>query len=337
MRAYVLDHFGLDGLKLQDVSVPALGPGEVLLDVKALSLNYRDLMVIKGVYNPRFKLPAVPLSDGAGIIRAVAEGVTRCKPGDWVMTHFVSGWLDGPYRAEYTGTTLGLPRAGLAAEQVALPADAIVAVPEGYDFQQAATLPIAGSTAWSALVRKGQVQPGQTVLTLGTGGVSIFALQFAKTLGARAIITSSRADKLERARALGADVTINYRTRPDWDKAVLEATDGLGADITVETGGAGTLNQSMLATRAGGVIGMLGALTGLKGADIDVGLILRKELHIAGILTGPRAGLEALRLFLMQRQLRPAIDRVFGFEELPEALRYMESASHFGKIVIDAG
>ena len=333
MRAYRLGEFGLDNLKLESIDSPRVDPGEVVLDVKAVSLNYRDLLVVKGLYNPKLKLPAVPLSDGAGVVSAVGEEVERVRVGDRVTSHFVSGWIDGPFRGEYVGTTLGLPKAGLAAEQVVLPAEAVVPVPEGYDFAQAATLPIAALTAWSALVTKGHLEAGQTVLTLGTGGVAIFTLQLAKAMGATVIITSSSDEKLQRARQLGADHTINYRTRPDWEKAVLEITDRAGVDLTVETAGAGTLDKSLTATRAGGTVALLGALTGLK-AQINVGLVLMKELHVAGILVGSRAAFEEMNRFIEQHALKPVIDRTFPFDQLPDALRHMESGRHFGKVVV---
>ncbi len=336
MRAYVLERFGLENLVLRQLDDPRPGPGEVLVEVKALSLNYRDLLVIGGQYNPRLKLPAVPISDGAGVVRAVGAGVETPRPGDEVVSHFVSGWQDGPFEARYAATTLGLPRAGLAAERVVLPAEAVVPLPRGYDFAQAATLPIAALTAWSALVTEGQLGAGQTVLTLGTGGVSIFALQLAKALQARVIITSSGDDKLARAAELGADAGINYRRQPDWHKRVVELTEGRGVDLTVETGGAGTLNKSLRATRGGGLVAMLGALTGLRH-EIDLAQVLMKRLRIHGILVDSRAAFERMNRFIVECGIEPVIDRVFGFEELPAALRFMQSGGHFGKIVIEVG
>ncbi len=332
MRAYRFAAFGLEHLKLEEVPAPRPGPGEIVLDVKSVSLNYRDLLVIKGLYNPRLRLPAVPLSDGAGVISAVGPGVTRVRVGDRVMSHFVSGWIDGPFKQEYLGTTLGTPAAGLAAEQVVLPAEAVVPVPAGYDFEQAATLPIAALTAWSALQTVGRVQPGQAILTLGTGGVSIFAVQFAKALGARVIITSRGDAKLDRARALGADHTINYARTPDWEQAVLEYTGGVGVDLTVETTGPGTLDRSLKATRAGGIVALLGALTGRQG-PVTTGLILMKRLRIEGIMVDSRAAFEAMNRFLEARRIAPVIDRRYRFEQLPDALRCMEAGEHFGKIV----
>ena len=334
MRIYRLDSFGLENLRLVEAEPPKPGPGDVALDVQAISLNYRDLLVIRGQYNPKLKLPATPISDGAGVVSAVGTGVTRVHVGDRVMTHFVAGWLDGPFHIRYVGTTLGLPGPGLAAERVVLPADAVLPLPDGYDFAQAATLPIAALTAWSALVTEGCVQAGQTVLTLGTGGVSIFALQFAKALDATVILTSSSDEKLARARRLGADHTVNYRTRPDWEQAVLELTGGEGVDLTVETGGAGTLDKSLRATRGGGIIALLGALAGVK-AEITTGMILMKRLRIAGILVDSRAAFEAMCRFIGQHRIKPVIDRTYPFERLPEALADMQAGRHFGKIVVE--
>ena len=333
MRAYRLEAFGLEHLKLLDAAPPRPGPGEVVLDVKALSLNYRDLMVVKGLYNPKLKLPATPLSDGAGVVSAVGAGVTRVRVGDKVMSHFVADWREGPFRQEYTGTTLGTPGPGLAAEQVTVPAEAVLPLPQGYDFAQAATLPIAALTAWSALITVGNVQPSQVIMTLGTGGVSIFALQLAKALGARVIITSRSDEKLDRARKLGADHTINYEKTPAWEQMALEFTGGTGVDLMVETAGPGTLDQSLKATRAGGTIALLGALTGRQG-QITTGLVLMKRLHIVGIMVDSRTAFDALSRFLVEHRIQPVIDQRFPFAQLPEALRYMEAGRHFGKIVV---
>ncbi|RJP34592.1 MAG: NAD(P)-dependent alcohol dehydrogenase [Phycisphaerales bacterium] len=333
MRAYGLEKFGIENLQLVDAPDPAPGPEEVVVDVKALSLNYRDLLVMRGTYNPRLPLPAVPISDGAGVISAAGGHVTRVAVGDRVTGHFVAGWIDGRFRREYIRHSLGTPGPGMAAERVVLPAEAVVPIPPGYDFAQAATLPIAALTAWSALVTEGQIGPGQTVLTLGTGGVSIFVVQIGKALDAKVIITSSSDDKLRRAAELGAAHTINYEATPAWEERVEELTDGLGVDLTVETGGARTLQQSMAATRAGGRIAMLGALTGLEG-ELNVAPVLMKRLRICGIYVDSRAAFEAMNVFLAEQRIMPVIDRVFPFEALPEALRLLESGAHFGKIVV---
>ncbi len=333
MRAYELTAFGLEHLRLVERDAPTPGPGQIALDVRAFSLNYRDLLVIRGLYNPKLPLPAVPVSDAAGVVAAVGEGVTRVQPGDAVMTHFVADWLDGPFRSEYLDTTLGLPGPGVAAERVVLDAEAVLPVPRGYSFEQASTLPIAALTAWSALFTEGHLQAGQTVLTLGTGGVSIFALQLATAAGARVIITSRSDEKLERARQLGALAGVNYQREPRWARRVVELTDGRGADIVVENGGAATLSDSLRAAAAGGWIAMLGALTGLS-SEVNLAPVLMKRLKICGILVDSRAAFERLVAFIEQHRIEPVIDRVFAFEQLPEALEFMQQGRHFGKIVV---
>lgn len=332
MRRFVLSAFGLANLKLEESAAPTPGPGEVRVDLRAMSLNFRDLMVIEGVYNAKLRLPVTPISDGAGVVSAVGAGVTDWKLGDQVMGVFSPDWRDGPYRMEQLKTTLGTPGPGWASEQVVLPGHALLRIPQGYDFMQAATLPIAAVTAWSAL-QAGGAAAGSTVLTLGTGGVAIFTLQIAKALGCKVFITSSSDEKLARARELGADVRINYRSTPKWEDAVVEQTGGLGVDVTVETGGGGTLNQSLTATRAGGTVSLLGALTGLN-AQVNAGAVIMKQIRIAGIMVGSRAGFEKLIGFLTTRKISPVIDRRYAFEQLPEALAAMKAAGHLGKIVI---
>lgn len=339
MRAYRLNAFGLEHLEIADVPAPPPpGPDQVTIEVRALSLNYRDLLVIRGLYNSRFQLPATPISDGAGVVRAVGSNVRHVKVGEPVIGNFITGWIDGPYFGRYLPTTLGLPGPGLAAELVNLPAGAVVRPPRGYSHDQAATLPIAALTAWSALVTEGGLVPDRrdnqaTVLTLGTGGVSSFVIQFARALGARVIATSSDEEKLARIRPL-VFASVNYRTHPDWEKEVLALTGGEGVDLTVETGGAGTLEKSLKATRAGGRIALLGALTGLK-AEITTGSILMKRLRISGIMVDSRAALERMIGFLERApEIAPVIDRTFAFDELRAALEWMESARHLGKIVL---
>ena len=222
----------------------------------------------------------------------------------------------------------------MAAEQVVLSAQAVVPIPGDYSFAEAATLPIAALTAWSALVTEAKLQAGQTVLTLGTGGVSLFALQLAKVMGARVIITSSSDEKLARARRLGADETINYQTTPEWDRKVLDRTKGVGVDVVVETGGAGTLERSLLATRPGGTIAFLGAVTGLR-STINVAPILMKRLHVAGIYVDSRTNFERLNRCLTTHRIKPVIDRTFAFEQLSDALLHLQSGTHFGKIVVE--
>jgi NADPH:quinone reductase-like Zn-dependent oxidoreductase len=334
MRRYELPAFGLDQLKLTERDDPAPGPGEVVLDVEAFSLNYRDLLVVKGSYNPNIALPAVPASDAAGTIAAVGEGVTRVRPGDRVMTHFIADWIDGPFQKRYVASTLGVPGPGVAAEKVLLPERAVLKSPGKLDAASASTLPIAALTAWNALVTEGRVSPDQWVLTLGTGGVSVFTIQIGKALGAKVIVTSSSDEKLERARSLGADVGINYRKNPRWDKDVLDATKGQGADIVVETGGIATMSASLKAARAGGLVAVLGGVTGLSG-EINIAPLTMKRLRVIGILVDSRANFEKLVAFLEEHPLEPAIDRRFPFDRLPDALRHMEAGAHFGKIVVE--
>ncbi|RMF75091.1 MAG: NAD(P)-dependent alcohol dehydrogenase, partial [Acidobacteria bacterium] len=285
MKAWQLERFGIEGLALRDVPVPHPGPGQVRVRIEAISLNYRDLLVVRGQYNPHFALPAVPVSDGAGTVTAVGDGVEDVAVGDRVMTHFIADWQDGRFEERYLGGTLGLPGPGVAAEEVVLAAHAIVPVPDGWSSEQAATLPIAALTAWCGLLEDGGLEPGGTALCLGTGGVSVFGVQIAAALGARPIVTSSSDAKLARARELGAEFGINYATNPEWDTAVLEATGGLGADVTLEIGGAGTLERSIRATRAGGTISVIGVLAGVETKLSTVTFMMRRQ-RLQGILVG---------------------------------------------------
>jgi NADPH:quinone reductase-like Zn-dependent oxidoreductase len=333
MRRYELASFGLENLKIVEREEPRPGPGEIVLAVGAFSLNYRDLLVVKGTYNPNIALPVTPASDGCGTIASVGEGVRRVAPGDRVMTHFIADWIDGPFQKRYVASTLGVPGPGVAAEKVLLPERAVLKAPAYLDDAGASTLPIAALTAWNALVTEGHIERGQSVLTLGTGGVSVFVIQLGKALGARVIITSSSDEKLERARALGADVLINYQKNPRWDKEVLEATGGQGADIVVETGGIATMSTSLKAARAGGLVAVLGGVTGLSG-EVNIAPLTMKRLRVSGILVDSREQFEKLAAFLEEHPIQPAIDRTFAFEELPEAFRHMEKGAHFGKIVV---
>lgn len=336
MKSWQFSAFNLESLRLAELPEPVAGPGQIVVEIRAFSLNYRDLLVVTGRYNPKLALPATPISDAAGVVAAVGPGVSRFRVGDHVVSHFVSEWIDGPLRPEHAKSSLGTPGPGVAAERVALSEQAWVRMPGGCTFAQAATLPIAALTAWSSLVTEGRVQPGQTILTLGTGGVSIFAVQFARALGVSAIITSSSDDKLARAATLGAAHGINYRKAPEWDKEVLRLTNGVGVDVTVETGGAATLNQSMRATKVNGRVAVLGALTGLQ-AEISTALILMKRLTLCGIYVDSRANFERMNAFVSEKRIEPVIDCRFSFDQLPHALRTLERGEHFGKIVISNG
>jgi NADPH:quinone reductase-like Zn-dependent oxidoreductase len=324
--------FGLDALRMTDRPEPAPGHGQVVVGVRAVSLNYRDLLMVRGQYNPRLRLPLVPCSDAAGEIVAVGPDVTGAKVGDRVAGTFFQGWIDGEPTEAKTRAALGGGIDGVLAERILLREDGIVAVPEHLSFEEASTLPCAALTAWNALFAHEPIRPGQTVLTQGTGGVSLFALQFAKLAGARVILTSSRDDKLERARSLGADHGINYVGEPDWEKRAVEWNGG-GIDHVIELGGAGTLPRSFRAIRMGGTISLIGVLTGNAG-EVNPVPVLMKAMRMQGIFCGSRAQFEAMNRALAQHALRPVIDRVFAFDAAPKAFEAMVSGSHFGKLVI---
>lgn len=333
MRAYEVRQFGLENLVMTEREEPRPSPREVVVKFRAASLNYRDLMFVKGSYNPRAKLPAVPFSDGAGEVVAVGGEVSRWKVGDRVCPIFMQDWLEGPPTARKNRTTLGGGDFdGVLREFGAFDEQGLVRIPEHLSYEEAATLPCAGVTAWHALVNSGNLKAGQTVLTLGTGGVSTFALQFAKMHGARVIATSSSDEKLARARELGADEVINYRETPAWDKEVLRLTDKVGVDHVVEVGGAGTLPMSVNSVRVGGHVCLIGVLTG--GGDFDPRGILMKSVHLQGVFVGSRRMFEEMNSAVEANLMRPVVDKVFEFEDARAALSQMEGGSHFGKIVI---
>ena len=333
MRSYELPSFGIENLTLVERPAPQPGPHDVVVRFHAASLNYRDLMFARGVYNPKAKLPAVPLSDGAGEVVALGEAVTRWKLGDRVCPIFTQGWIEGRYNAEKARTTLGAGDLdGVLRELGAFDEQGLVRIPDHLSYEEAATLPCAALTAWHALVEYSQLCAGETVLTLGTGGVSIFALQLAKMHGARVIATSSSDAKLVRARELGADETINYKTHPEWDQEVLRLTGGVGVDYIVEVGGAGTLAKSVAATRIDGRITLIGVLA--AGPGFNPISLLMKRVGLQGIFTGSRQMFEEMNAAITVNRLQPIIDRTFPFDEAPAALQYMETAAHFGKIVL---
>lgn len=333
MKVYeIRDRFGLDALKHVEKPQPQPGPGEVLLKIRAASLNYRDLLVVKGLYNPKMPLPRVPVSDAVGEVVAAGAGVTRVQPGERVAGLFMQKWLCGPVTDAAARSALGGAIDGLLAEYAVLHEDGVIPVPEHLTDEEAATLPCAALTAWDALFEEGRVKPGDSVLVQGTGGVSLFALQFARLAGARVIATSSSDAKLERARGLGASDGINYKTTPEWGEAVRKLTDGAGVDQVVEVGGAGTLPQSLRAVRAGGTISLIGVLSG--AGQVNPTPVLMKNVRVQGIFVGSRAMFEAMNRAIALHKLRPVVDRVFPFTEAVEALRYMDSGAHFGKIVI---
>ncbi|MGH8611311.1 MAG: zinc-dependent alcohol dehydrogenase family protein [Gammaproteobacteria bacterium] len=335
MKAYELQQsFGIDSLTLTDRPQPRPSAGQVLLEMRAWSLNYRDLIVVKGTYHPNLRLPMTPLSDGVGEVVAVGEGVSRVQMGERVAGVFMQKWLDGEPTEAKAKSALGGMTEGLGAEYVALDAEGVIRVPEHLTDEEAASLPCAAVTAWNALVTTGNLKAGDTVLIQGTGGVSLFALQFAKALGARVIATSSSDAKLKRVLELGASDGINYKATPEWGKRAREITGGVGVDHVVEVGGAGTLAESLRAVRMGGRISLIGVLSG--AGQVDPTPILMKNVCVQGIFVGSRAMFEAMNDAIARHRVRPIVDRVFPFGELPDALRHMELGAHFGKIVLKA-
>lgn len=337
MKAVELrDGFGLDNLHVADRPDPQPGVGQVLLKMKAWSLNFRDLMMVTGRYNPRLKLPVVPLSDGVGEVVGVGPGVSRVKVGQRVAGCFMQAWLAGELTDAASRSALGGGGPGMLAEQVVLSEDGVVTVPDHLTDEEAATLPCAALTAWNALFEAGDLRPGQTVLVQGTGGVSLFAWQFASLAGARVIVTSSSDEKLQRLASLGgAGGVINYKTTPAWEDKARELTVGVGVDHVVEVGGAGTLAKSFKAVRTGGTISLIGVLTG--AGQVDPIPVLMKGIRVQGIFVGSRAMFEAMNRAIALHRMKPIVDRVFGFTEIKAALAHLESGGHFGKVCLRAG
>lgn len=334
MKAYEIEEFGIENLAISERAEPEPKAGEILVRFQAASLNYRDLMVVSGTYNPKMKRPAVPLSDGAGEVVGLGDGVTKWAIGDRVMPIFAQRWYDGDSSEEKRRTSLGAGAQwdGVLREYGTFNEESVVRIPDHLSYEEASTLPCAAVTAWNALVVSGKLKAGESVLTLGTGGVSVFAAQFAKMFGARVVSTSGSDEKLERLRELGIYETVNYREREDWDAAVLEIVGKPGVDHVVEVGGSGTLDRSINAVRIGGHVAMIGALTGAAGFNPTT--VFMKAIRLQGIFTGSRQTFEDMNRAISVNKLKPVIDRVFEFDEVPEAFRHMETASHFGKIVI---
>ncbi|AFY96480.1 zinc-dependent alcohol dehydrogenase family protein [Chamaesiphon minutus] len=332
MKAYQIQTAaGIDGLKLVDLPEPQPGAGQVLVRVRATSLNYRDTAVVSGRY-PGQTLPIIPLSDGAGEVVAVGAGVTRVIVGDRVAGIFFQDWIAGKLDRQKIKSALGGAIDGMLSEYVVLSQEGVVILPAHLSYEEGATLPCAAVTAWQALVHRGGTIAGETVLLLGTGGVSIFALQFAKILGAKVIITSSSDEKLARAKQLGADETINYKMFPNWEEKVYELTQQQGVDRVIEVGGAGTLEKSLRATSIGGKVSLIGVLGG--AGEVNHAQILMKAIDIQGIYVGSREMFETMIRAISLHQIQPIIDRVFPFAEAPNAYRHLQSGSHFGKVVI---
>jgi NADPH:quinone reductase-like Zn-dependent oxidoreductase len=338
MEAYHIDRFGsVDGIVLRSSEDPRPGPKEILMRVRASSLNYRDLMVLKGGGRGPTNLGVVPLSDGAGEVAAIGGGVTRVKLGDRVIGTFHPRWFGGPLSADYLTDRLGANLDGMLAEYAVLSEEALVPMPSHLSFEEASTLPCAAVTAWVALTRHRRVTAGDTVLTQGSGGVSVFALQFARILGAQVIATTSTAEKAERLKALGASEVINYSETPDWDEKVRELTDGRGVDRVVEIGGPGTIAKSLKALAVGGHVSLIGASLSPSGTMLDPLLLTGRGITVGSISVGSRADFEAMNRAIALHRLRPVIDRTFPFAEAKAAYRHFEGRGHFGKVVITHG
>ncbi len=332
MRTAEIRAFGIENIFITDRPEPRPGPGQVLVRMHAFSLNYRDIMVAEGAYNPKLRLPLVPLSDGAGEVVQVGPDVDRWKEGDRVMGAFMQTWVDGPITEDKSRSALGGALDGVAAEYVVFHQEGLVAIPEHLSYEEASTLPCAGVTAWRALITDGHLHPSHKILLLGTGGVSIFGVQFARMMHSEAIVTSSSEDKLARVRELGATASINYREVPEWGKAAREISGGAGVDNILEVGGSGTLPQSIKAVRMGGIITLIGVLAG--GGEVSIVPLFMRSIRLHGILVGSRSMFEEMVHAVATKRIRPVIDRVFSFTELPEALQYMTTGAHFGKIVV---
>ena len=334
MKAYELREFtGPDGLTLnEERAEPQPGAGEVLIRVRAASLNYRDISVSTGQYPGMLKPSVIPLSDGAGEIIGVGAEAPDVRLGERVMSAFYPYWIAGPVSEEATEFALGGSLDGVLTQLVSLPAAAAVPIPAHLSFEEAATLPSAAVTAWQAIVETAKVRAGDVVLVLGTGGVSLFALQFAKLHGATVILTSASTAKLQRVAEMNADHLLNYRTTPEWDVEVLKATQGRGVDVVIEVGGAGTLERSLRSVRKGGVIVLIGRLAGT--GKIDPLPVMRRAVRLIGINVGSREMFAAMNRAITASSLRPVIDRTFDFCEAPAAYRYLRTGSNFGKVVI---
>jgi NADPH:quinone reductase-like Zn-dependent oxidoreductase len=333
MKAWqIVSDGGIAALQLNEAASRPPGPGEVAVRMHASAINYRDYLTVTDPVSRKLPYPRVPNSDGTGEVIAVGPGVTGVAVGDRVASCFFQRWTDGQCSAEAMASALGGALDGVLAEEAVLRADGVVPVPAHLSYTEAATLPCAALTAWNAVVETGRIKAGDWVLLLGTGGVSIFALQFATMMGARTIITSSSDEKLEKARALGATVTVNYRRHPDWEEVVLEETKGRGVDLAVEVTGAQNLPRTINATRIAGTIALIGAM---HGGAIDPAQFMRRSIRMQGIYVGSRRMFLDMIQAVEAHELRPVIDTTFRFDEAREAYRHMESQTHLGKIVIN--
>lgn len=335
MRAYTTLGDGIDGLRLDERPAPGPKDGEVLVKMRAASLNFRDLLVVKGEGRWKPPEPRVPVSDGAGEVVAVGGCVSRWRVGDRVTGLFLPGWLDGELTAEKGVAPLGGAAAdGVLAEYVAFGEQAVVRSPGHLPDAEAAALPVAALTAWHAVARRSRVRRGETVLIQGTGGVSLFALQFAAALGARPVVISSSDEKLDRVKGLGAWAAINYRKSPAWEERVIELTAGAGVDHVIEVVGGENLNRSLEAVKVSGTISFIGLMAGTS-APVNTYQFVARNVRLHGIETGSREMFEEMNRFIETHGMRPVIDRAFAFDEARAALAYLESGKHFGKVVIE--
>jgi NADPH:quinone reductase-like Zn-dependent oxidoreductase len=333
MRVWQISSFGVDSLEFAERPTPEPGPGQVLVKIHAISLNFRDLLMMKGLYNPKLKLPRIPCSDGAGEVMALGPGVTQWRPGDRVAGIFMQNWLDGPPTPAKVRGALGGDIDGTLAEFVAFNENGLVPIPDHLSYQEAATLPCAAVTAWNALCAC-DLKPGGTVLIQGTGGVAIFSLQFARLRGARVLGVSGSDQKLERAFDLGLDAGLNYRETPEWDRWAVEQS-GEGVDLVVEVGGIGTLPRSLRALRMGGTVAQVGVLSS-PGEPLPMAAILHKQARIRGIYVGSRQDFLEMNKAIALTQMRP-VGEDFPWSNAPQVLARMEEGSHFGKLVMSVG
>jgi NADPH:quinone reductase-like Zn-dependent oxidoreductase len=336
MRVFQVEgDWGIDNLKISTRPEPRPGTGQVLLRMRASSINYRDPIVPERGYGSQSgELPLIPVSDGVGDVIEVGSGVTRVKVGDRACPAYFQTWISGEPNANRLTQSLGGPLDGTMAELMCLSQEAVVKVPEYLSNLEASTLPCAALTAWSALVECGRIKPGEQLLIQGSGGVALFALQFAKMLGAHVTVISSSDTKIERLKSMGADATINYSETPEWGKAARALTNGAGFDHILEVGGEKTLPQSLRCIRPGGTLSMIGILSGAT-MSTSLGLIITRQVRLQGITVGHRDGFEAMVRAMSQHRIRPVIDKVFAFEDLKASFDYIKSGQQFGKICIN--
>lgn len=337
MKAYrIAANRGLSSLTQVDQASRLLGPNDVRVRMEASALNFRDIMIADGQYGLPDDLAVTPGSDGAGVVTETGADVRRLKVGDRVLPAFWPDWIEGPISPFKTKRSFGANDQGTLAEELVSTESSFAIAPATLSSTQSASLPCAGVTAWNALFEAGGVKPGASVLLLGTGGVSVWALQLAKAAGLRAIITSSSEEKLRRASELGAAETINYRQTPEWSNAVREITNGEGVDLVVEVGGAATIDQSLSSVRQGGTVVVIGARAG-SNPGFQPSRLIGTAARLQGMMVGSRTMLDQLVSFVDRNQIKPAIDQVFPFEEAAEAFRFFKAADHFGKVAIDHG